>query len=58
MYPRLIGSISFILCLMMVYGPLGTFLTISSVFICFMLDTLIHMEKENNPIVITVSGGN
>jgi len=54
MYERFIGSLSFVLVLVLTYGPIGAFYTISSVFVCFLMNTILY-EKENNDNV-SVSG--
>ena len=53
MYERFIGSLSFVLVLVLTYGPIGAFYTMSSVFICFLMNTCLY-EKEND--AISVSG--
>ncbi len=55
MYGRLFGSLSFVLALVLTYGPMGAFFTISSVFLCFLLNTCLYEKKEDS-VVITVSG--
>ena len=50
-YGRFIGSLSFVLILVLTYGPIGAFYTISSVFVCFLMNTLLYEKEEINVIV-------
>jgi len=50
-YGRFIGSLSFVLVLVLTYGPIGAFYTISSVFVCFLMNTFLYEKEEINVIV-------
>lgn len=52
-YGRFIGSLSFVLVLVLTYGPIGAFYTISSVFVCFLMNTFLYEKEEINNVIVS-----